>query len=137
MQQAQLREAQTDAATLLSALRKQVELISAKDGGAAVIAKAVNKAQHRKAHKVDKRKEQRETASVKQIISQIVETTLLLSLTSLRPAPHVTRVFSTDFEADTQILRRPRREAQKLTGTQGTASLGQRASCVLSRQSDA
>ena len=43
----------------------------------------------------------------------MVETTLLLSLTSLRPAPHETRVFATDFEADTQMLRRPRREAQK------------------------
>ena len=47
-QQAQLREAQTDAANLLSALRMQAELISTKDGGAAVIAQAVNKAQHRK-----------------------------------------------------------------------------------------
>ena len=112
-QQAQLREAQTDAANLLSALRMQAELISTKDGGAAVIAQAVNKAQHRKTHKVDKRKEQRETASVEQTISQMVETTLLLSLTSLRPAPHDTRVFATDFEADTQMLRRTRREAQK------------------------
>ena len=43
----------------------------------------------------------------------MVETTLLLSLTSLRPAPHETRVVATEFEADTQMLRRPRREAQK------------------------
>ena len=103
-QQAQLRETQTDAANLLSAM--QAELISTKDGGAAVIAQAVNKAQHRKTHKVDKRKEQHETANVEQTISQMVETTLLLSLTSLRPAPHDTRVFATDFEADTQMLRR-------------------------------
>jgi hypothetical protein len=62
---------------------------------------------------VDKRKEQRETASVEQTMSQMVETTVLLSLTSLRPAPHETRVVATEFEADTQMLRRPRREAQE------------------------
>ena len=125
------------AATLLNKLsNRQAELIASKEAGAGSLNKAVIKQQVRKeevkAKKLQKQQAERGKTDVQLTMSQLVETTLLMSLTSQRPSP---------CNGDSCCLCRVHRSqaVDAFRGPYGTgkdaagaASVGQRANCIFS-----